>query len=659
MKKIIPLLLSLNLAAAGIALPAAYAQTSLDTEKIAAVKQGKLDTAHASWWGFDAADATDALQNAINSGVPKLIVDNTGSDWIINKPIQLASNQEIVFADGVVVQAKEGCFKGKNDSLFTGTNINNLIFRGEGTAVLRMRKKDYQNPALYEKAEWRMGISLTDCTNVTLRNLTVTQTGGDGLYLGGTRSGYNKNILVEDMNFIDNHRLGMGVISVEDLTIRRSKFNDTKGTGPNAGIDFEPNFAQQRLVNIVVEDSEFNNNSAGAGIHIYAGRFNATTKPISMAFNRCSTTGNKEGAVLVATEKQNEAVRGLVTFNDCSFQQDNIQIHNPVVNGVHYQFNDTVVDCSSADEKKRIPVVLNANIHAENGVVGGIHFKNTTLIPASGARPIASAFQVRIADVREIDGSVLVQQGNQKVSYNLPAFVSGLQDWAKTVNNLRPQALDPASLQIPSQDAARTGNDNFFLQGAFQFLQYARAGQQITVNLRVSKVYERLTEVELQDPQGKTLQTYKLPLDGTVFPITFTATETGFYRVVRKSTFSQKIDVNSSHRGNGIVAQEKVVFLRPQGRIYFQVPAGVKAFTLSVSTDSQAKVALVDGQGKKVQEQDLTNQMELFSATRTDASQSELWALEVADPVWLVTVGIYAPLNPILSTNSKTMLSVP
>src|SRR5690606_15031183 len=74
-----------------------------DTAKIARVKAGTLQTANASWWGFDKADATDCLQNAINSGVSKLIVDNTGSDWIINKPLKLVSNQTIVFADGVVI----------------------------------------------------------------------------------------------------------------------------------------------------------------------------------------------------------------------------------------------------------------------------------------------------------------------------------------------------------------------------------------------------------------------------------------------------------------------------------------------------------------------------------------------------------------------------
>src|SRR5690242_5134838 len=60
-----------------------------DTAKIAQVKSGTLKTANASWWGFDKDDATQCLQDAINSGVSKLIVDNTGSDWIISKPIIL------------------------------------------------------------------------------------------------------------------------------------------------------------------------------------------------------------------------------------------------------------------------------------------------------------------------------------------------------------------------------------------------------------------------------------------------------------------------------------------------------------------------------------------------------------------------------------------
>ena len=78
------------------------------------VKSGELNTATASWWGFDPEDSTEALRSAINSGAKKLTVDNMGSPWIV-EPMQLASNQEILFQKGVVVQAKRGSFKGTGD----------------------------------------------------------------------------------------------------------------------------------------------------------------------------------------------------------------------------------------------------------------------------------------------------------------------------------------------------------------------------------------------------------------------------------------------------------------------------------------------------------------------------------------------------------------
>src|SRR5512137_2728811 len=73
------------------------------------VSAGKLAThgdkpqpARVSRWGYDKADATPCLKAAIASGAKTLLVDNVGSDWVIG-PIQMTSNVEILFADGVVV----------------------------------------------------------------------------------------------------------------------------------------------------------------------------------------------------------------------------------------------------------------------------------------------------------------------------------------------------------------------------------------------------------------------------------------------------------------------------------------------------------------------------------------------------------------------------
>ena len=76
-------------------------------DAIADVQSGKTTIANATWWGFDPEDATDELQAAIDSGARRLIVPNMRSDWVV-RPIQLASNQEIIFERGTVISAKRG-----------------------------------------------------------------------------------------------------------------------------------------------------------------------------------------------------------------------------------------------------------------------------------------------------------------------------------------------------------------------------------------------------------------------------------------------------------------------------------------------------------------------------------------------------------------------
>ena len=50
-------------------------------------------------------------------------------------------------------------------------------------ATFRMRKYDYMNKTLYSHSEDRFGFAIYRAKNFTLRGMTVTLTGGDGLYV--------------------------------------------------------------------------------------------------------------------------------------------------------------------------------------------------------------------------------------------------------------------------------------------------------------------------------------------------------------------------------------------------------------------------------------------------------------------------------------------
>jgi hypothetical protein len=393
---------------------------------IAQVKAGTLKTAYASWWGFNKEDATQALQDAVNSGVPTLIVDNMGSDWIINQTINLVSNQKIIFEDGVVVQAKKDSFKAPGASLFLGNNIHDVTMEGQGHVTLRMRKSDYQDAQKYKPAEWRSGISLYDCRNMNFRNFTITQTGGDGIYLGATEKGFNQNILIEDMNFDGNHRLGMAVISAQDLTIRRCKFINTLGTPPNGGLDFEPNTPGQRLINCVVEESTFANNIQGMGVSISPANMTGDSLPISIQFKKCIFQKNEEGLSMWLIKLPTQtSVSGKVSFDDCTFDHDGINLTNVVKGGVAFAFHNCTIDFGETTQKAAAPtpIVIKTDHRVKSPVLGSITFDNVNVMTGKDQAPLQLDFWANIELSNQITGNMHVKQSGKNFDIHFPTYI--------------------------------------------------------------------------------------------------------------------------------------------------------------------------------------------------------------------------------------------
>jgi hypothetical protein len=166
---------------------APIADSTQRRQLVAEVREGRRHEARVSWWGFDAHDSTEFLQEAINSKVKRLIVDRQSSPWV-TRPLTGVSGQEIVFENGTELVALEGAYKAQGDCLLSFARCEGVIIRGEeGHAgelpVIRMRKEDYQSTS-YDKSEWRHGLAFLGCRAVRVEDLRIEKTGGDGIYLG-------------------------------------------------------------------------------------------------------------------------------------------------------------------------------------------------------------------------------------------------------------------------------------------------------------------------------------------------------------------------------------------------------------------------------------------------------------------------------------------
>jgi polygalacturonase len=209
---------------------------------------GRPRSVSASCWGWTAADSTESLQAAIDCGASEVRVPKMRGPWVVSTTatrrspaavgsrgthaaaLYLRSNQRVVLEEGVVVLAKRGSFHGLQDSLIMGTGISNASIVGLGAngATLRMWKMDYANASLYQqgtcsaRGACRMGIELTNVSDVLLSGLTIQSTGGDGIFARGVTNGTFSGLVLDN-----NFRQGVSVSSGVNLLFEDCRFINT------------------------------------------------------------------------------------------------------------------------------------------------------------------------------------------------------------------------------------------------------------------------------------------------------------------------------------------------------------------------------------------------------------------------------------------------
>ncbi|HET6457018.1 MAG TPA: right-handed parallel beta-helix repeat-containing protein [Armatimonadota bacterium] len=367
-------------------------------------------------WGFNAEDSTGALQAAVNSGTKKIVVSNMGKPWVV-RPITLASDQEIVFEKGVEVVAKRGEFRGTNDCLFRADGKKNIALTGYG-ATLRMHRSDYARPP-YEKAEWRHVLSFRSCSNIKVKGLTLAESGGDGIYLGTATKGVtNKGVLIKDVICDKNYRQGISVITAEHLLIENTVMRNTRGTPPQAGIDFEPNHADERLVNVVMRNCTTQGN-AGDGYALYLPPLDASSRPVSIRIEKCRSMGEKSSGVRIFTgNTRDKAVKGKIEFMNCTFERSGdsgVMITDVPVGGCKIRFTK----CSIINPTET-PIMFQHRRGATEPI-GGLEFIECTIRDSHDRNPMGCLNGADGPPVQAITGSLTVNDRRIQITPDLIA----------------------------------------------------------------------------------------------------------------------------------------------------------------------------------------------------------------------------------------------
>jgi hypothetical protein len=636
-------------------------------ELVEEVRSGGLKEAKASWWGFDAGDATAALQAAVRSGVPKLTVDNVGKPWIV-RPIRLESNQEILFEKGVVVEAKRGEFKGRNDCLFSISQKENVVLCGYG-ATLRMHRADYDDPAQYEKAEWRHVLSIRSSKNVEVQGLTLALSGGDGIYLGVSKRGVpDENIVIKDVVCDRNYRQGISVIAAHNLLIENTVMKNTGGTPPQAGIDFEPNHASEELVNCVMRDCVSEGN-AGSAYTFYLPNLRADSAPISIRLENCVARDCGRNAFAFATgNSEAEAVAGRIDVVGCRFERcahSAVLIRRKPVGGVEMQFRNCVIDTPSPHDADTIPVVMLGKVGCRRSV-GGVNFGNLLLID-----PVERPFfnyedWMGGRGVESVTGTFRVRRDKTETVQPLT------KEWLtgrfppRTYKQIPPLALDGVAF-VPAgrKGAGSTSRGSpVFLRRRGTFAVYAEEGDTVSLTLdyaQVGRYAGRPMKVIAETPSGKRIRAGTVAFE-TEGKAGFSAPESGLYRIPFDAGANRAALTGSSHPAAISAEESPVAFIRPAGDLYFLVPAGTGEFGLLVYGDSKSeavRATIFDPSGRQVWEKDRITLPEMFAPERATAREDEVWRLRLSRPTGITCEDYCVELRgipPFLAQSPEALL---
>ncbi|WP_158211901.1 PKD domain-containing protein [Robiginitalea sediminis] len=331
----------------------------------------------ASSFGWNATDATQAFENALNSSHATIVIDKQAGDWII-RPTRIGriSNKTIIFEPGVVLRAKPGAYPTNNSRMLDFFECNNITIEGYG-ATMRMNKNEYTS------GEGRHALVIEGSNNVTIRGLTIRDSGGDGIYIGSGVQGYSRNITVEDVLSTNNRRQGMSIISAQDVYVRNSTFENSNGTLPETGVDLEPNEPSERLVNINFSNCKFSGND-NSGFLVSVQKMNASSLPLSVTVRdsefsmnaRSSDNPSIRAEIRLVHGDQANPVKGNITFDRIAFRGSHTRLIYSKKSGD--AFSVTFRDCVATNVLQRndLPAIDLQTSPSVMNSIGGWTFQN-------------------------------------------------------------------------------------------------------------------------------------------------------------------------------------------------------------------------------------------------------------------------------------------
>ena len=585
----------------------------------------------ASSFGWNAADATKCLQAALDSGAKKVIVDRQAGEWLVDT-IRVPSDIEVVFQDGVVVRAKPGTMVKTTDCLFRFLEVSNVVFRGEGKAVLRMNRMDYLNKKeIYQHGEHRHLVSMRKVRNSSVLDLTLEESGGDGVYLLHT-----DNVLLDNLVCRGHARQGTSIISCENVRISNCLFTETMGALPECGMDIEPGHDRFHVGKVVIDNCLFcSNNCSGVAINVSG--LLKTSGEMDVTYKNCRMFDNAQrGLWTIFARGLGAPVKGRVNFYDCEMSGNPagpVQLANLEADALKVTFAKCRFDAAGMTSRTSPIVLSNGGVKSD---LNNLVFDRCELVNATkGVAPVSFSAMT--------GGGVLPGGAKGVLDITYTDGTKGSFDFATLEKKYPPKpelrqfdtgAVDLKKL-VPANPSGKAAGEQKLgiYRGPFTFLQWVPKAGSYPIRFLSSPIGKKRNtniEVEVFDPAGTPHDVFTVTEQDFTYQLKTTAKNTIYRFVVRPN--GSRVRLGSENPGQGFVATSRVHWLTGAGQdLYFQAKpgAGDVKVELTMSPGEWVSAELFDPSGKVVDRCVKADAGVILSGKRAKDAPSEIWRLHV------------------------------
>ncbi|MEL4106688.1 hypothetical protein AAFA46_07635 [Oscillospiraceae bacterium WX1] len=233
---------------------------------------------------------------AINNAIVTASTNGTGTvrlsgNFIVSSP---AYNDAITMRSNVTLQGDPG-----STITYTTANSQGYQIIGIGIGIANVKIDGLhivgdRDTNTGGSGEWGHGVVIKGATDVTISNMFIEKTWGDGIYIcgdgGSPTNNPAKRIIVEHIRMYKTSRNGITISSANNLIIRDLYVEASDRTLPKSAVDIETNAAGEQWTDILIEN--VHSNLCPGGVSIMPTASGSTNMDISIKFNDLMITGN-------------------------------------------------------------------------------------------------------------------------------------------------------------------------------------------------------------------------------------------------------------------------------------------------------------------------------------------------------------------------------